>query len=127
MAGAGNHCQGIRANGQPCRSTAVDAEGYCFAHSPRNSPAERKAARARGGANRSTAARAAKALPADLAGVSALILRSLAAVETEMMEPKTATAIAALASCYVRIHEAGEQEARIVTLEEQVQTVRRRS
>lgn len=110
-------CKGQRANGERCRSTAIGPDGYCFAHSPANSPEAKRAARAKGGANRSTAARATKALPASMQDVASLILRSLSAVEAGTMRAGQAQAIAALAGAYVRVHEAGEVTARIDALE----------
>lgn len=117
-------CKGVRATGEPCRSTAVDESNHCWAHKPGNEAA-RKAASARGGANRSTVARAAKALPADMRDVAALILRSLQAVEAETMKPGQAGAIAALAGAYVRVVDAGDVEARIAALEAALEGRRR--
>ncbi len=125
MEGDSRQCKGTRKDGRPCTVRAVLPSGYCFAHDPGNAEAKR-VARQQGGKNKSTVARAARALPASLHDVSALILRSLSAVEAGTMRASQGQAIAALAGAFVRIHEAGEQEARIASLEEQVAAVRRR-
>ena len=113
-------CKGTRANGKRCQSTAVDADGWCFAHSPKNTPADRKAARARGGKISATAVCAVKAIPADLAGVREGLLEAFGEVRDGTMVAGTANALAVLARAIVNVYEAGEYESRIAALEDQL-------
>lgn len=124
MEGDTRRCRALRKDGSPCRVRAVLPSGYCVMHDPERA-AELAGIRAAGGKAKSNQARAAKALPASLQDVSALILRSLSAVEQEEMKPGQATAIAALASVFVKLHETAEQDQRISDLEARINTSRR--
>ena len=87
-------CAATRRDGAPCRTPAL-AEGFCFAHSPRLAEQRREAA-ARGGRNRSTAARASRGLPAHLASVQDKLVELIAAVEAGEIPARSAEVIGGL-------------------------------
>lgn len=124
MQGDTRRCKALRKDGRPCGVRAVLPSGFCVMHDP-DRAAELGGIRSAGGKGKSSSIRAAKALPADLQDVKSLILRSLAGVEGETMKPAQATAIAALASVFVKLHEAGEVDQRITELEARVAAGRR--
>ena len=68
-------CRGVRRDGSPCQapSHALNAAGWCWAHSPENAEA-RRAARVKGGQNRATAKRVDKLVPATLRPVVGTLL-----------------------------------------------------
>lgn len=115
-------CTATNRNGEPCRAFALPGETMCFSHHP-GKRAEVKAARRRGGENRSNARRAAKTLALegrqlrseDLPDVlRACVLR----VVNGEMEPGQASAVAALARTTLQVAHDLELEARIAALEE---------
>lgn len=104
-------CRATRKDGSQCRGQAT-ASGYCFAHDPAASEG-----RARGGRNRSRAARSIKALPERLRPIADTLAGALDEVHRGELDPRQATAMAALAGAYVRVLTAGEYESRIRALE----------
>ena len=114
-----NHpaCRGTRRDGQPCGAPAT-IDGWCWSHAP-GRDAERRAARQKGGTNKSTAARVANArLPNYLRPVLGAVLSALRDVRAGTLTPAQASSIAALAGAAVRVVSAGQLEERIAALEE---------
>ena len=119
---SGSTCAATRADGSPCRATP-GADGLCFAHSPalREKTA---AARRQGGENRSNAARAVARAPRDVRDLLKTLLGAVAEVHEGRLDPKQATAMAALAGAAVKVYATGEQDARIQALEEALEGAR---
>jgi hypothetical protein len=111
-----NQCAGIRADGQPCTSTAVGASGYCFAHDP-DRAAERDDARRRGGENRSNSARLRGLVPPRLLATFDALEDAMAEVHDGRLDPRQANAMASLARAMVAVLQAGELEERVRQLE----------
>ena len=113
-------CSATRRDGSPCAAppSAIGDDGRCWAHSETKREA-RRAARAKGGANRATAARAEKLLPAVLKPVLYTLLQTLQGAKAGTVDPRQATAVAAVARAIVVVYSAG-------TLEERVQELERR-
>lgn len=105
------HCRAIRRDGSPCQGKPL-ADGLCFAHS-----ANAAANRAKGGRNRSRAARSLKMLPERLRPVANLLTKALDEVHDGTLDPRQASAMAALAGALVRVIQAGELEERVRALE----------
>jgi hypothetical protein len=108
---SGVRCPAITRSGQPCRARAT-ANGWCVAHTP--AAAEW---RAKGGRATRRSERAARLLPARLQPVAALLDTALREVYEGTLEPKQATAMAALAGALVRVVTAGEVEERLRAIE----------
>lgn len=106
------HCRALRANGSPCKGRPL-ADGLCFAHQ-----ANAQANRAKGGQNRSNAARSLKMLPARLRPIADLLTAAIDEVHSGKLAPAQATAMAALAGALVRVVTAGETEERLRALEQ---------
>jgi len=114
------HCSATRRDGSPCAAppSAVDAAtGFCWAHSPDKREA-RRAARAKGGRGKATAARAEKLLPSHMRPVLAAVFAALRDVRSGAIAPAQASAIASLAGAAVKVHQAGLLEERIAALEQ---------
>jgi len=107
----GQQCQATRKDGTPCRGTAT-ASGYCFAHDPAS--AEH---RAKGGRNRSNAARSLRMLPERLRPIADKLAAALDEVHQGTLDPRQASAMASLAGALVRVVQAGELEERVRALE----------
>src|SRR4051812_4148182 len=95
-------CRARRSDGTPCTAPAVSG-GFCIGHRPGVDEARR-----RGGAATSSAARAIRLLPARLRPVADQLTEALAEVHGGTLEPRCASAMAALASALVRVMQAGE-------------------
>jgi hypothetical protein len=106
-------CQATRKDGSPCRAPAV-ADGLCFAHRGGEAAA---AARSRGGHGRSKVARAAKRMPERLRPAADLIAQALDETYSGKLEPRQASAMAALAGALVKLVTVGEVEERLAQLE----------
>ena len=112
-----NHpCRATRKDGAPCSVRAIAGSAYCFAHDPAQAAA-RDAARCAGGRNKATHKRLAKIMPIRLLPVWGQLERALAAVLDGSLDPKQATAAAAVARALAAILTAGEVEERIRALE----------
>jgi hypothetical protein len=109
-------CRGTRRDGQPCTAPTVSASGYCWAHDP-SRVAERHAARQRGGYNSAHLARVHKLMPRQLTTVYDRLDRALVGVEAGRLDPRAASAMAALARAMVSVLQAGELEERVRELE----------
>lgn len=86
--------------------------------------AERKAAQARGGHNRSNVARLRNAAPARLIPVYTKLEEALVKVEQGTLTPQQGTAMAAIAKALASILQAGELEMRLRELEQGAVTPR---
>jgi hypothetical protein len=105
------HCPATRKDGSPCQGWA-GASGYCIGHTPTAHDA-----RAKGGTQRSKAARSLKMLPERLRPVADLLGTALQEVYDGKLEPRQASAMASLASAIVRVVTSGEVEDRLRALE----------
>ncbi len=113
------HCSATRRDGAPCAAppSAVDAAtGFCWAHNPAKRAA-RRAARAKGGRGKATAARAEKLLPSHMRPVLGAVFAALRDVRSGTITPAQASAIASLAGAAVKVYQVGRLEERIADLE----------
>lgn len=102
-------CQAQTKNGEACRSFAIDARGFCFAHDPARH-AERRAARREGGRGKASAVRASREWIAagrrvDAQDLPAMLLGLTEAVARGEVEPSRALAMATLCRTAVSIAE----------------------
>ncbi len=111
-------CAGTRKDGTPCTATVMGAGAYCFAHDPTRR-AERDAARRKGGVNSATRHRVDRLVPATLRPMIGSLLDALDEVHAGTLDPKQASAMAALAGAVTRAYGVGILEERVQTLEEQ--------
>ena len=121
--GGERRCRATRRDGSPCQAPphAIGPDGFCWAHSPTRS-AERQAARAKGGRNRSAGARLDRLVPATLRPVLATLLDALDEVRGEdgqapALSPQQAQAMASLARAAVAVYSVAELEPRLAALE----------
>ena len=122
----GTTCNATRRDGSPCTSPLVGASGPCFAHD-RDRQAEMREARVRGGRGKGRLARVEKLVPGTLRPVLALLLDALEQTHRGELDPKIATAVAALAGAVVRVYTSATVEQQIADLQEQIATLSRRS
>jgi hypothetical protein len=108
-----SRCKATNAAGEPCSAGPVRADGYCYWHSPALE-AERQANRRKGGAGRSNANRARKALPAagtlTIDELRAVLESTIAKTLHGSIEPGVANAVASLARAYGSLSEAAKLE-----------------
>jgi len=112
-------CLAIAKGGNQCRVAALTGKQHCLMHDPLSVEARREAGR-KGGRNRSAKARALKLVPESMApeelgGWLALLFRQ---VMTGRIEPKIATAAAAVARVMMDVRAATELEQRLTELEQ---------
>jgi hypothetical protein len=115
-------CAAVRKDGTQCKGNATANSPYCFAHTP-----DANANRAKGGRATRKSERAARLLPVRMQPVSALLSTALQEVYDGKLEPKQASAMAALASALCRIYQVSEFEERIRHLEQIVNTTTERN
>ena len=108
-------CAARRKDGQPCTAPALRGD-YCYAHDPQRA-GDRAAARRKGGANSATARRVARLVPATLKPVIGVLLDALEEVHDGDLDPKRASAMAALAGSIGRLYQTGVLEERLAALE----------
>ena len=108
-------CPALRKDGQPCRA-AAGASGFCVGHDPASAEA-----RAKGGRHTGRAARALRLLPERLRPVADMLASALVEVHSGALEPRQASAMAAVAGALVRVVQAGEMEERVRALEAQAE------
>ncbi len=116
-------CSAIRPTGERCRATALPNRPQCFAHDPDNRE-RATAARRKGGTNRSTPARAAKHIPADMKALASQLMEAISECYAGDLEPRRLTAMGTAAGAIVRIHEVAEMEQRLEELERAAQVRR---
>jgi hypothetical protein len=111
-------CLAARRDGTPCRApaSAIGPDGFCWAHSPATL-AERRAARSKGGRQRATAARLDRLVPATLRPMISTLLGALDEVHAGSLDPRAASAMAALAGAIARAYGVGVLEERVAELE----------
>lgn len=99
-----------------CPNAPVTGYDNCMAHEP--SMKDRVAqGRYNGGKGKSNAARARKAILADLRDIGDLLLQAIHAVKTGVLDVSKAGAIATLTRAYVAVYEAGLVDSRLKELE----------
>jgi len=89
---------------------------WCYAHDPTRS-AERDRARRKGGTNSATRARLDRLVPATLRPMIGSLLDALDEVHAGTLDPKQATAMAALAGAITKAYALGVLEERVQALE----------
>ena len=105
-----DRCRGATASGSPCLARPVRPDGFCWWHSPA-AGAQRDAARKRGGADKSNAARARRRYAGEpmtlreVRGVLSAVLKDVVAGE---VEPGVATAAASVARAIAAVAQAGD-------------------
>jgi hypothetical protein len=117
-ADASPRCAGVRADGFPCRSQVLCDGTHCYVHAPGRQQ-ERAEARRKGGHNRATAIRLRALMPPRLVPVFDRLETALGDVLAGELDPRQATAAAALARALVAVLTAGELEERLRRLEQQ--------
>ena len=110
-------CRATKLNGQPCGSVVVLASGFCFLHDP-DRQAEVRAVSAKGGRGKARIARASRLVPADIRPTLDLLLTVLRETYVGTVDPKVATACAAVASAICRTYQTGVVEERLAALEQ---------
>ena len=110
-------CAATRKDGHPCTIQVLVDGRHCFVHSPDHQE-ERTEARRRGGLNRATAVRLRGLVPPRLVPVFDRLEAALAETHAGDLDPKQATAMAALARAMVAVLTSGELEERLRKLEE---------
>lgn len=108
----GQRCAAVRKSGEPCAGRPLAGSPYCFAHAP-----GANANRAKGGRATRKSERAVRYLPDRLRPVSALLAEALEEVHAGDLDPRVASAMAALAGALVRVYTAADFEARLAALE----------
>ncbi len=116
MASNSNHCAGAKADGLGCNARPQSGSRWCFAHDLERAQ-ERTEARARGGQNRSNAARLGNLCPPRLVATYDLLEQALREVHEGSLDPKQASAMASLAGAMTRVLTTGELEQRLRDLE----------
>lgn len=112
-------CTAITRSGNPCGATPVPGGSLCAWHAPGWAEQRREWSR-RGGANRSSRARTAKRLPAEvmsmteLQGVLSAVLRDVIAGKTE---PGIGNCAAGLGRAIAAVAQVAEIEERLTALE----------
>ncbi len=111
-------CAGTRKDGTPCTANVMGAGDFCFAHDPARA-AERDEARRKGGVNSATRHRVDRLVPATLRPMIGSLLDALDEVHAGTLDPKQASAMAALAGAVTRAYGIGVLEERVQALETQ--------
>ena len=119
--GTGLQCSAIKADGTPCRSTAVlrpdqCPDGHCSVHCPGRADAM-AAARRKGGHNRSNVERAYSRLPDDLRAISRLLAEVIVEVRDQRLPANVGNSVATLARALVGAIESGNLTTRMDDLE----------
>lgn len=111
-------CAGIRRDGQRCSAPVLGSAAHCYAHDPACA-ADRDAAGRRGGRNRSSVARAKALMPARLAPIFATLETALDDVLAGRLDPRQASAAAAISRALVALVVSGELEERLRRIEQE--------
>jgi hypothetical protein len=114
----GGHCHGVTASGKPCSAKALPDDHFCPWHSPQWA-GRRKEWSAKGGRNRSTKARAAKAVgtPQTAKDLLDLLFEAIIDVYTGAITPRVATACARVARAIIDVMLVADLEARLTELQ----------
>ncbi len=111
-------CRGVRKDGQGCTAQVMGPGDYCYAHDASRT-AERDQARRKGGTGRATRARLDRLVPATLRPMIAGLLDALDEVHRGDLDPKRASAMAALSGAITKAYGVGVLEERVQALEAQ--------
>ncbi len=111
-------CAGTRKDGTPCTANVMGAGDRCFAHDPSRAD-QRDRARRKGGVNSATRHRVDRLVPATLRPMIGSLLDALDEVHAGTLDPKQASAMAALAGAVTRAYTTGVLEERVQALETQ--------
>ncbi len=111
-------CAGVRKDGSPCGATVMGTGDFCYAHDVTRTT-ERDQARRKGGANSATRARLDRLVPATLRDMIADLLEAMSDVRAGTLDPRQASALAALGGVVTRAYSVGVLESRIEALEHQ--------
>ncbi len=109
-------CAGTRKDGMRCTARVMGAGEHCFAHDPAKA-AQRDQARRKGGAGRAIRHRLDHLVPATLRPMIGDLLDALGEVHAGTLDPKRASAMAALAGAITRAYGVGILEERLQALE----------
>ncbi len=109
-------CTGQRKDGTPCAAAVMGPGVFCYAHDPLRS-VERDEARRKGGVNSATRHRVDRLVPATLRPMIGSLLDALDEVHTGKLDPRQASAMAALAGAVTRAYSVGVLEDRVAALE----------
>jgi hypothetical protein len=109
-------CAAARKDGRPCGSFALPDSIYCFSHAP-DRAAERMAARRQGGRNSAKIVRLRGLAPPKLIGVFDVLETALTETHHGTLDPRQASAMAALARAMVSVLQTGEFEERLRRVE----------
>ncbi len=113
---APKRCTGQRKDGTACGAAVMGAGTLCYAHDPARA-AERDQARRKGGANSATRHRLDRLVPATLRPMIAALLDALDEVHRGDLDPRQASAMAALSGAIIRAYAVGVLEDRVAALE----------
>ena len=97
-------CTATRKDGTPCTAGAQQGRPYCWGHDP-DLAEQRRAKSAQGGTNKATIRRLERRMPGDLRPVLDHLYGALEGLQTGETDPKTATAMASVASAIGRLYE----------------------
>ncbi len=111
-------CAGTRRDGTPCGAAVMGPGTLCYAHDPARAT-ERDQARRKGGTNSATRHRLDRLVPATLRTMIADLLDAMGDVRAGTLDPRQASALAALGGVVTRAYSVGVLESRIEALEEQ--------
>ena len=109
-------CKAKIKNGKPCQGRVRDS-GYCFSHDP-SLEEQRRTGRVKGGENSSRGARLEKLMPRRLCPVFELLEKAIEDLYEGRLDPRQATAMAALAGAMVKVLQAGELEEMVRKVQE---------
>ncbi len=118
MGSEAKQCAGTRRDGQRCTAPVMGAGSHCFAHDPERA-ADRDAARRKGGRNSSRVARIHGLLPPRLMPLFDQLEQALADVLSGELDPRQATAAAAVGRAMVAVLTSGELEDRLRKIEQE--------
>lgn len=110
-------CQTVKKNGEPCASQVLADGTYCYMHAP-GIDQQRTEARAKGGRSKANYRRLLKLAPSALGPVATRLEQAMAETHEGALDPKVASALAALARALVAVVTSGELEDRLRRLEE---------
>jgi hypothetical protein len=117
-------CDALRKDGSPCQAPALTDDQFCWAHSAATEE-RRDAARRSGGTNSAKSVRLRGLVPPRLLSVFDALEVALAEVHAGTLDPRQATAMAAIARAMVSVLTAGEIEQRVRDIEQKQSGVAR--
>ncbi|MGD9891718.1 MAG: hypothetical protein AB7R89_33515 [Dehalococcoidia bacterium] len=116
-------CRGTKRTGDPCGSVVVLPSGYCFLHDP-DRKAQARDASARGGKGKSRLARVERLVPSTLRPLLATLLDAVDETRRGDLDPKVASALAALAGAAVRVYQSATTAQQIEDLQKQINSLK---